>query len=247
MLNMTRKTSQLFKPKSTQLTQRRIDMVLKYIVHCYLKMLADGTQYDFNLRGTVQQEDFLRDGLVNDYLSKKSNKDYYKNFISDNPAVEIVFSKEEGTTYQTAGILSNDYIDISIYENKLADLWSGQTEDEIKFAVECKRIKATADYNQYIGDIQKYSDRAFRTYRLPFEGQIAFIEIATLTHSIVADQINKRLAKKTTINTTRHLNVAKIHPNFDGCYSSNHLRNYPPNHSFLISHLLFDYSKIVIN
>lgn len=244
---MNRRTSKLFKPKSTQLTQCRINMVLTYIVHCYLKMLADGTQYDFKLRGTVQQEDFLRDGLVNDYLSKRTNKEYYKNFISDNPAVDIVFSKEEGNTYNSTGVLRNDYIDISIYETKLADLWGSQTDDEIKFAVECKRIKANSDYDQYIGDIQKYSDRAFETYRLPFEGQIAFIEVETLTHIVVADQINRRLTKKKTINTTRPLNVAKIHPNYDGCYSSNHLRNYPPNHPFCISHLLFDYSKVVIN
>jgi len=220
-------------------------MVMKYVVHCYLEMKKDKKVYDFSERGKLQKEDFLRNGLVDDYLAQRKNKEYYKNNISDNPNVEIYFQKEENQPYSIDNVLADDFIDISIKENRLSDILSGETSDEIKFAIECKRIKKASDYDEYIKDIQKFSDRPFTTYRLPFEGQIAFIEEAKLAHKIVSAGINKKLQSHTTITTTNYLSSTGIHEQFDSSYLSKHKRGYKPKKVFSIFHLLFDYSSII--
>lgn len=220
-------------------------MVMKYVVHCYLEMKNDKKVYKFSERGKLQKEDFLRNGLVDDYLAKRENKEYYRINISDNPNVEIFFQKEENQTYSTNNTLADDFIDISIKENKLSDILSGETSDEIKFAIECKRIKKASDYDEYVKDIKKFSDRAFTTYRLPFEGQIAFIEVAKLGHKIVSDNINKKLELNTAIITTNYLSNTGIHDQFDSSYLSKHMRTHNPQKAFSIYHMLFDYSSII--
>lgn len=220
---------------------------MDYIVHCYHLMISDGRQYNYADRGSVQHEDFLRNGLVNDYLAKKTNKEFYKNSISDNPNVDITFHSEEANTYVKSGTLKDDYIDISIHENRLSDIWGEETEDQIKFAVECKRIKVPNDYTQYIGDIQKFADRDFTTFRLPVEGQIAFIEKASITYLKASEEINKRLESSLSLTTNSFLSNSKISSGFTGCYSSKHTRNYGNGPVFTVSHMFFDYSKIVIN
>jgi hypothetical protein len=208
-------------------------------------MLKDGQKYDFSKRGKLQQEDYLRNGLVDDYLSKRQNKEYYKNFISDNPAVEIYFQKEENHTHRVNGELADDYIDISIKETELSNALSGETDDEIKFAVECKRIKEAKDYNEYVKDIGKFVNRPFTTHRLQYEGQIAFVEDANLNHTHVSEAINTRLRSSSVIDTIQYLSLFKFHESFDGSYLSAHKRNYYNKSVFSIFHLLLDYSKIV--
>jgi len=239
-------SSRKFKPHVFNLTEHRIKMVMKYVVHCYLEMKKDKKIYSFSERGKLQKEDFLRNGLVDDYLAKRENKEYYKNNISDNPNVEIFFQKEENHTYSTNNVLADDFIDISVKENKLSDILSGETSDEIKFAIECKRIKEASDYDEYVKDIKKFSERAFTTYRLPFEGQIAFIEEAKLKHEIVSANINKKLKLNPSITTTHYLSNTGIHEHFDSSYLSKHKRTYKPQTAFSIYHILFDYSSIVV-
>lgn len=209
-------------------------------------MKKDGKRYDFSKKGKLQEEDFLRNGLVDDYLSKKQYKDYYRDYISDNPNVEIYFQKEENQTYLIGNGFADDYIDISVKETKLSDVLSGKTGDEIKFAIECKRIKVTNDYNEYIKDIKKFTDRPFVTFRLPFEGQIAFIENDKINHSIASNEINKRLKKSTTINTSKYLKIISIHAALQDTYASTHKRNFDKKQSFLILHLMLDYSKVIV-
>jgi hypothetical protein len=240
-------SSRKFKPNVFTLTEHRIRMVMKYVGHCYLQMRNDQKVYDFSKKGKLQKEDFLRNGLVDDYLTKSKNKEYYKNNISDNPNVEIYFQKEENQPYSIDNVLADDYIDISIKENRLSDILSGETGDEIKFAVECKRINTANDYAEYVKDIQKFSDRPFTTYRLPFEGQIGFIEEKGLGHKIVSEGINKKLEANTCIITTDYLFNTGIHEQIDCGYLSKHKRNYAPKKAFIIYHFLLDYSSIVVN
>ncbi len=219
---------------------------MNYISHCYLAMRKDKKKYDFSEKGKLQKEDFLRNGLVDDYLSQKKYKDYYKNNISDNPTVEIFFQKEENQTYKLAGTLADDFIDISIKETKLSEVLSGKTGDEIKFAVECKRIKSSSDYDEYIKDIEKFSNRPFTTYRLSWEGQIGFIENNALTHKMVSDAINKKLTAHSTIKTSVQLTSTVFNKHFDGAYASKHNRNHGKKEPFSVFHLMFDYSSIVL-
>lgn len=235
-----------FKPTVNRLTEFRVNLVVKYIVHCYLLMIEEGKKYNFSQRGKLQKEDYLRNGLVDDYLSKKPYKDYYKQFISDNSNVEIYFNKEENQIYQIDGINSDDYIDISVKETKLSEVLSETTEDEIKLAFECKRIKVPQDRTEYIKDIHKFANRPFTTYRLPFEGQIAFIENPLYTHQTVSFEINKKLQVDTEVKTVKLLKNKAIHSDFDGTYHSIHKRNYHNKEDFSIYHLMLDYSKIII-
>lgn len=238
-------SSKNFKPNVNRLTEYRIRLIMKYVCHCYLALLKEGTQYDFSNRGKVQKEDFLRNGLVNDYLSKKENKTFYKNYISDNPHVEIYFQKEENQPYQTDGVLADDFIDISIKETKLSEVLSGETGDEIRFAIECKRINAAKDCIEYIKDIQKFVDRSFTTYRLPFEGQIAFIENTNFNPTKMEKEINARLKNINSIHTIHYLKVLQFHKDIDSSYASSHKRNYKNNQEFSIFHLFFNYSLVI--
>ena len=219
---------------------------MRYVLHCYLEMKNEKKVYDFSKRGKLQKEDFLRNGLVDDYLAKQKNKEYYKNYISDNPNVEIYFQKEENQTYSIDDVLADDFIDISIKENRLSDILSGETGDEIKFAIECKRIKKESDCDEYIKDIRKFSERPFTTYRLPFEGQVAFLEEAAFGHELITAIINKKLSSNKTIITTDFLMKIEIDEQFDSCYRSNHQRGYVPQRKFSVFHMFLDYSSNII-
>lgn len=236
-----------FKPHKFSLTEFRIKLILKYIIHCFWVMQQEGKRYDYRESGKIKKEDFLRDGLVDDYLNKKSNKNYYKKFISDNPNVEIYFQKEEQQNYFEKSTQAEDFIDITVKETKLSEVLSEDVSDEIKFAIECKRINKSQSYSEYVKDIYKFTNRQYKTYRLPYEGQIAFVEDSTLNCAIVSKKINERLKSDSKIVTVQFLENKTFDPLFDGGYYSVHNRNYGDQNNFSIYHLIFDYSKIVIN
>jgi hypothetical protein len=222
---------------------------MQYISYCYQQTLIDGKKYDYSKRGKIAQEDYLRNGLINDYLSKSSNKSYFKENISDNPFVEITFHPEETKTYIDSATSEerNDKIDISIWESNIQSLWSSKTDDEIKFAIECKRINSYDDCKEYVKDIKKFTERPQTTFRLPIEGQIAFIENSALNHNLVAIDINKKLKSNTTISTIDYLTTHQISISFDGSYKSKHKKNFSKKEPFKIHHLLLDYSSIILN
>jgi hypothetical protein len=236
-----------FKMDTNKLTEFRIRLVVQYIVYCYLQILTDDKKYFYSERGKIPQEEYLRNGLVDDYLQKSKNKAYFKQNIAENPSVEITFHSEETMTYiDFENQKRMDKIDIAIWENELQSLWTSRTDNEIKFAVECKRIETLADTDKYISDIQNFCNRNYIKTRLPFEGQLAFIEKATITHIQLKDNINKKLENKTSIITENPLNEIVVNNKYDGTYLSKHQRN-TNNQSFSIYHLLFDYSSVIIN
>lgn len=238
-----------FKKNVNKLTEYRIRSVMKYIIYCYQKTLADNKKYDYSKRGKIAQEDYIRNGLINDYLSKSYNKKYFKENISDNPLVEITFHPEETKTYidSVTNEERNDKIDISIYESGIQELWSKKTDDEIKFAIECKRINSYDDCKEYIKDIKKFTERPQTTFRLPIEGQIAFIENSSLSHDLIAEDINKKLKSHSSIFTLDCLQSNELSNSFPGTYKSKHRKKFNNKEFFRIYHLLFDYSNIVLN
>jgi len=232
--------------KRTSLTQYRIELIIKYIVFCYLRMISDRKKYSKSDKGRLHFENFLRNRFVYDYLRK--NTDFYKNSISDNPNVEIYFQKEEDEEYLTIDGVASDFIDISVKETELTKMLSvEQKGSEIYFAIECKRIEELSDASNYIIDIQKFSDRPHTTLRLPFEGMIAFIENASLNHAKLSDKVSELLKTAANIKTNQLLYPKILHLGFDGSYTSSHKKNYGGKEDFFIYHLLFDYSKIVID
>lgn len=238
-----------FKPSINKLTEYRIGLVMKYIIYCYQQTLVDGKRYDYSKRGKIAQEDYLRNGLINDYLSKSYNKNYFKDNISDNPFVEITFHPEETKTYidSTTKEERNDKIDITIWESEIQKLWTSKTDNEIKFAIECKRINSYDDCKEYIKDIKKFTERPQTTFRLPIEGQMAFIENSLLRFNLILEDINNKLENDSSILTLDYLKCYQISDSFDGSYRSRHGKNFNSNEPFLIYHLLFDYSTIILN
>ncbi|GHV23606.1 hypothetical protein FACS189428_7330 [Clostridia bacterium] len=228
-----------------QETESYIRLVMKYIIYCYKKMITDKKTYDYSRKGKINQEEFLRNGLVDDYLTKKSNKEYYIRSVSGYSNVKIYFQAEERMSYSD-GVLRDDYIDISIKATPLSEIWGDQTEDEIKFAIECKRINKHTDYNKYKKDIDKFIARPHTTFRLPFEGQIAFLENKTINHTTTKDEVNKLLHADNQYLVSE-LAFTQLEENIDYSYSSKHKRSYQPFKSFSIFHLFLDYSAIVIN
>ena len=210
-------------------------------------MLTEYKKYHYSKRGKISQEGFLRNGLVNDYLQKSYNKEYFKQHISDNPSVDITFHPEETMTYidSEGDLPSTDYIDISIWESDLQSIWSEKTEDEIKFAIECKRIENLSDTKKYVSDIDNFCNRHYVNTRLPFEGQIAFIENQSIDHSKLRDKINTTLQNHDSIVTNVFLDKIVLNDKFDGTYLSKHQRN-TSKRDFSIYHLLLNYSNIVI-
>lgn len=238
-----------FKPNLNKLTEYRIQLIIKYIIYCYQKTLADNKKYDYSKRGKISKENYVRNGLVNDYLAKTNNKEYYKQYISDNPFVEITFHPEETKTYidSFTNKEREDKIDISIFESEIQKIWSEKTDDEIKFAIECKRINDYNDCNEYIKDIKKFTERNHTTFRLPIEGQLAFIETSSLNHNLIAENINKKLEKNSYILTLDCLKHYQIYDLFQGSYKSRHRKKIQEKDPIIIYHLLLDYSSIIIN
>jgi hypothetical protein len=239
----------LFTKNRRNQTQKRVEMVFRYVIYCYQKMTSEGKTYrkaDFlNETKTIfNLEEGLSEKLVNDYLGIWDNKEYYKRNISDKPDVEIYFNLEPKQSYTENNTIKNDFIDIKVQETGISNiLGKAGIQEQIHLAIECKVIEN--GYSEYVSDIRKMCDRPFNTYRLNFEGQIAYILNSGYTHLSVRAGINKNLSSSTGILTIQDLKPQIIKSKFDSTYLSIHKRNHNQK-EFSIYHLMFDYSKIVI-
>ena len=235
-----------FLPNATKLTESRIKQIVRYIIYCYQKMVSENKKYYYADSGKLSKEVFLKNGLVDDYLQKTSNIEYFKRNISDNQSVEITFAREASMTF--TDIDTNDFrsdmIDISIWTSALQSAWSNETDDQVKFAIECKRICVLSDANKYLIDTENYCNRNFILTRLPFEGQIAFIENASISNTMLQDNLNTLLINHKIIKTKMMLTQEKLKDTFDGTYLSKHYRSFNDS-EFAIYHIFLDYSCII--
>ena len=234
-----------FKPSVVQLTQKRVEMIMQYIIYCYEKMVIDKKTYSKtkSLSKSGKQyrlEEYLTKRLVVEYLSDWSSLKFYKSNISNIDNVHIYFSTEGTDIYDEN---SEDYIDIQIFETKLSELLGEELEKQVHFAVECKVIKE--GYSGYVNDIKKMTSRPYDNIRLPFEGQIGYILNSQYTPESVKDEINKSLKNQTRIQTTQELKKITLTPSFEASYQSKHKKNYD-NSDFTIYHLFLEYNNIVV-
>ena len=244
MKMLTMMNANNFKSNINRLTELRIRQIVQYVIYCYLQVLSDKKKYNYSEKGKIPKEEFLRNGLVNDYLQKSYNKEYFKQHISDNPSVEITFHPEETVTYTNSETKEKctDKIDIAVFENILQSIWSEKTDNEIRFAIECKRIEKLSDANNYCSDIENFTIRDYIYTRLPFEGQIAFIENQNISHTTLHNKINETLKNHNSII----LNQIVLNDKYNGTYLSKHQRK-TNKQKFSIYHLFLNYSNIVIS
>lgn len=227
-------------------TNARINAILWYVLECYQLLLNDQVQYSKNwvkANTTYTFEDYLKFKLIDDYLSLNTTLLRSKSSRLE----EIHFEGETQKRFvdTTDGKEKPDKIDIYINRLGLQNEWGGKSE--VYYSIECKRIKVLADTRDYIKDIEKFTNRNHTNTRLPFEGQLAFIENDLLSHSAVSEEIDQRLKKSSIIVTGQFLERTKIHPDDMCSYRSKHTKNFGRKDIFIVDHLLLDYSGIVID
>jgi hypothetical protein len=152
-------------------------------------------------------------------------------------------NKETSEEYRNLldGELHDDPIDIHIVDHALKDSWGKKTKPY--FAIECKRLISTV--SSYVNDTKKATERNYSKLRLPFEGQLGFIENNSWNHNKVAENINKNLLASSNIDTIKELKHLQLNTTFKGSYISEHKKK--DKTLFSIFHLFLDYHKIVIN
>ncbi|MFR0677097.1 hypothetical protein [Dysgonomonas mossii] len=230
------------------ITESRIKNIIWYIGECYILLLQNNQKYskqEIKDKSRIPFEDFLRFRLVEDYLVK------YKHLLKDRTSQldEINFTPETQKEYidKEDRKYKTDKIDIFINRIGLNTTW-GLPDEKIYFAIECKRIKDLGNsISQYISDIIKFTNREYRELRLPFEGQLGFIEYNSITHSDIKDNINTKLHKEKELVTDIPLTSYSLNENISSTYISKHKRNIGNKEQFAIFHLLLDYSNIIVN
>lgn len=239
-----------FKSDSEQLTQKRVEIVLQYVIYCYQKMVLEGKTYKranfLNEKNTrYNLEEGLSEKFVDEYLGIWDNLQYYKHNISDKPDVHLYFNYEPKQSYTENNTIKDDFIDIKVQETGLSDIWSKSgNQQQIHLAIECKIVEN--GYSEYVSDIKKMCNRSFNTPRLNFEGQIAYIINPSYTHLSVKSGINTNLSSNSEIITIQDLKPKVFKEGFDASYLSVHNRNHNKQ-QFSIYHLMFDYTKVVVN
>ncbi len=229
------------------ITYDRVTNIIWYLAECYQTLSKDHPTYSIELVGkntTLHFEDFLKMEFLDKYLIP--NEHLISSKCSELEDINFHYENQKRYLDISDKKVKPDKIDIYINKLGLQSSWN-QQEENIYYAIECKRIKTLSDCKAYIGDTKKFADRRYNDLRLPFEEQIAFIENSRLSHSAVSAEINNRLKATSSLITTQFLESEVLHKLFNGCYSSRHKRNFNRNEPFTVFHLLFDYSKFVKN
>lgn len=233
--------------RKNSITEKRIKQILSYVMECQKLFQSDGITYSKSTiaaEGTVMFEDHLKFEFVEKYLVK--HKGLLKGKISDLEEINFACETQKRYTDFNDGKTKPDKIDVFINKIGLQKIWQNEPDENIYFAMECKRIAIKSDSKDYVMDIEKFTSRAHQDLRLPYEGQIAFIENARLNDKIISDEVNIILKQDLSITTDSFLFPEKLHSTINGTYLSKHRRKHN-NLAFSIFHLMFDYSKIVQN
>jgi hypothetical protein len=221
------------------LTQKRVKNILTCVINSYEKIITDRVTYDLSKKiiGKIKKEDYLRNRLVDDYLANEF-------CLFDDGTNRFTVNKEVSEEYRglVDDELHNDPIDIHIVDTAQKDSWGRNTKPY--FAIECKRFTSSS-VTEYVKDTKKFSERDYSKLRLPFEGQLGFIENSSLTHSEIKDKINQNLSSNSDIETVKKLEYHIIKSDFDASYLSEHKKK--NNSSFSVFHLFLNYSAIILN
>jgi hypothetical protein len=222
---------------SYALTNKRVKQIMLFTHNCYEKIIADKVAIDYSKKGTIKQEDYFKNRLVKDFMEPNL---HHLNNGTSSYSIANTESTEEYIDFLDKK-LHVDPIDIQFIDKGLQNSWGNNTKTYL--AIECKRITKLSDTQDYVTDTLKFCDRDYSATRIPFEGQIAFIENHSLTPQMVSIEINNKLSTNLGINTIKHLSLSTS----GVTYNSIHRKNYSPNPKFWVYHLLWECSSIIIN
>ena len=229
------------------ITYNRIVHIVNYVIDCYLLLANSSVQYsksEISRTSTISPEDYLKMNLVDRYLIP--NKELIIAQCKDLETINFHYEPQKRYVDVTDNKEKPDKIDIYINRLGLQDKWN-EEDEHIYFAIECKRMSKLSDCATYLTDTQKFVNRDYDKLRLPFEGQLAFVENSKLTPILISEELNKRLTNISTITTTKPLDIENLKYSKHSCYTSLHKRNYKRKDNFKIFHLFFDYSKILVS
>lgn len=133
------------------ITESRIRNILWYVVECYTILRKEGLSYskqEVKQNTTIAFEDYLRNRFIQDYLVK--NKSLLKQKISVLEEINFLCETQKEYIDSQDNKQKPDKIDIYINKLGLKDVWKDNDEN-IYFAIECKRIERLSDSAKYIG------------------------------------------------------------------------------------------------
>lgn len=219
------------------LTELRVKDILVCVINSYQKIISENKVFNYSDRGTYKPEDYLTSCLVDEFLQ-------YELQALNSGTIEYSIANTE-TKERYIGIDDKthpDPIDIQIIDSALKSSLS--VHDKVYFAIECKRF-TSGSVTQYIKDTIKFSKRKYIKTRLPFEGQIGYIEKIGLTHKTIKDTINRKLSSNSEIETLKPLEHCSIKKGFDSSYMSEHRKL--DKSIFSVFHLFLNYSSNILN
>ncbi|MBP1639121.1 MAG: hypothetical protein H6Q17_704 [Bacteroidetes bacterium] len=230
--------------RNHSIVQHRIKTILCYVIDNYKLLVADGTKYDLlkiKETSTYKVEDYLSNELVDKYLKMNLH------LINNSQLSKIIITKQSEEQYVDVINKKNRPDKIDIYITNLnINRFLEDNPVQPYFAIECKRIRKQSCIKEYVSDIRKFCNREYKFTRLPFEGQIAFIENPEYDPAYVSTEINKELLSRNDITTKKFLEKELFHCEFNESYHSIHVKNFVPNNSFSIYHLLFNYQTLLV-
>lgn len=230
--------------KVIAITDDRVKHIVRYIIDCYHVLLKNPPVYSKSKLGidtNIKLEDYLKMELVDEYLIP--NKNLLLSKCSELGNINFHYELQKRFTDLTNNKERSDKIDIYINRLGLQESWN-EADEHVYFAVECKRIKILSDTAGYINDTKNFADRVYSKLRLPFEGQLAFIESGKISVTAIVTEVNKRLGGTSSLTTSEFLKLSNLYPSFRGCYRSEHKR-IKSNENFVVYHLLLHYGHLI--
>ena len=193
--------------KELSFTRLRVNKILTCVINSYERIVSDGVVYNYADIGSIKEEDYLRNRLVDDYLE-------YELSSIEKGSNNFTINKEVSEEYRSYldKELHNDPIDIHIVDYALKSFWKQKTKPY--FSIECKRLVKSV--SSYVNDTKKATERSYSRLRLPFEGQLGFIENSNWTHKMVKELVNKNLLSNSDIETNKQLEPFEIKVGFKG-------------------------------
>ncbi|MFK7946769.1 MAG: hypothetical protein AB8G11_04205 [Saprospiraceae bacterium] len=224
--------------------------MIEYVCYSYQQIVTTNVTYSRSYckeQTKYTFEDFLKIRLVVDFLQNRSNK---LNFKYANEIEPLTFQYETEKEYEQDKFLKSDKIDIFISNLGIQKYWQNMNNEDLYFAVECKRLSNKGKSNEYLTDTQKFTDRNYKTFRFPFNGMAGFIEkLSTSSISQVINDLDNRLLTHQHI-TSEIKNNKILHDfpmqDFQYCRVGKHYHSVT-NQKIEVFHIFLNYSNNIVD
>ncbi len=214
--------------KSESIYQNNFFKVIELIVHCYNLILENENPQKFE-KG-FRLENYFTNILVG-YLKKNKHSFDLKNLGFE---IEVGVIKIDSKNVK--------FIDIKV--TNASHYFLGEYDEDIYYAIECKRLDEYSQKIQYYieGGILRFVNADY-SKNLPLAIMIGYVEKGDL--SIIVNKINEKLDHRPSdIKTLQKLTERSVISTFNSCYCSKHLKNDNLG-KINLYHLLLNYESLI--